>query len=92
MPGLLSNVFGGEAEGGSVQQQSSDATLAAEQGIDLDVAVDVGIQMGGTYQDLDGSTVTWSSSQEIGLDLDVDATLGAVLTAGQGSTDIDSQA
>lgn len=80
MPGLLSSVFDDGDETG--QAQSHNVAATAGQDIELNPEVDVSLEMGGSYQNLDGSTTTWSNSQDVSLNVDVDGTVDAVLSAG----------
>ena len=79
MPGLLSNVFADDQENGGETEtmtQSSDVTV--DQGLELSREVGIELGMDGNYQNLDGSTATWSHNVDITVALDVDAALDGV--------------
>lgn len=76
MPGLLSKVFTDDQEtngGTHTTTQSSDVTV--DQGLELSREVGIELGMDGSYQNLDGSTATWSHDVDITVALDVDAAL-----------------
>jgi len=88
MPGMLSSIFDGGG-GGTVQSgeaQSYDATI--EGGQDVDLNLDLGLEVGGTYTNPDGSTTTWSNTQDVGLHTDVDATFQAILSTDAARNDV----
>lgn len=76
MPGMLTNLFGDD--GGTSGSTESHELTAGGEIIDISPEITIEMEMGGTYQNLDGSTTTWSSDQSITLTADVNATLTAV--------------
>lgn len=80
MPGLLSSLFDDQQSDGtssSSQSQEADGDFA----FDLSPSVAVETDMGGSYQNLDGSTTTWENDNDVTFNADVGATLGTVLGA-----------
>jgi hypothetical protein len=88
MPGILSSIFaaddtlGQSADGGQSYAQS-ESEQSAEGTLDLNPTVEIHSDMSGTYQGLDGSTGEWSSSTDVVLTVDVEATLGLATDLGQ---------
>ncbi len=78
MPGLLSNVFGGD-EGQGVQSSQSEQSYDAsgDAAVDPSPTIGVGHEASGSYQNLDGSTTEWSSDTDVSVTVDVSAALGA---------------
>jgi hypothetical protein len=76
MSGVLSSIFdGGNDDGASQQSQTTSA--GTDGAIDLSPEVTVGHEIGGSYQNLDGSTTTWSSDSEVTVTVDLQATYAA---------------
>lgn len=86
MPGIISGVFTPEDE--SAQTQETAAGADGETGLDLSPSLTV--ELSGDYEDLDGSTHSWSNTTEVGLD--VGATLGYAAGLGVAETDISDPA
>lgn len=79
MPGLLSNVFGGDENGeNQTSQDTQSYDAAGDAGIELSPTVSVSHDASGSYQNPDGSTGEWSSHEDITLTVDADAALGVV--------------
>lgn len=75
MAGLLSNVF----DGGDTGSQQGDASLAAEVEQVLDIEQEITISHTETvsWQSADGTTHSFTNSQDVTLTVGLDATLGA---------------
>jgi hypothetical protein len=85
MPGLFSNIFDtDQAEQTASETQSH--SVATDGGATIPIDLDISIEASGTYQNPDGSTTTWSSSHEISVNADVDASFQAILGTDGSST------
>lgn len=80
MPGLLSNIFDAGDDGGT---SGSSQTYAADADQDTHLSPEITIEteMGGSYQELDGSTTTWSNSNDVTLNADVAVSTAASVVA-----------
>jgi len=85
MPGYLSQMFADDA---GQSGQSSDGQAQLDYDTDLAYEASVGTNIGVTYQDADGGTHSYSTSNDVTLNVDVDATVGAVVGYDQSSMDV----
>ncbi len=78
---LLQGAASGETD---TSTQGSDVTV--DQGLDLSPEVGVELGLGGSYQNLDGSTTTWSHDVDVDAALDLGTTLDGAGSMGTSET------
>jgi hypothetical protein len=83
MAGFFSNMFDSAADGGSEAYEQSQE-IAVEEAFEFEETVSVGHSESVTYESADGSSHTWSNSQDVTLTVGLDATVGAAAEASQG--------
>ena len=79
MTGFLSSMF----DGGS-DQYGGQQHLGVSEQPDVHQAVDVHTETAMSYQDADGTTQTYSSSHDVGVDVGLQATLAAAVDTTEG--------
>jgi len=82
MPGYLSQMF---ADDQGQSGQSSDGQAQLDYDTDLAYEATVGTDVGVTYQDGQGGTHSYSATNDVTLNVDADATVGAVVGYDQSS-------
>ena len=84
MPGMLTQMFADDA---GPSGQSSDGSVQANYDTDLayEVAVETDLSLG--FQDAEGGTHSYSLETDVTLNVDVDATVDAVIGYDQSSMD-----
>ena len=70
MPGILSDIFD---SGDDTSENSQTTSIASDGDLQASPEINVGHEVGGSYENMDGSTTTWSSETQITLTVDVDA-------------------
>ena len=86
MAGILSGVFdSANVQGGDSYGQNQDYSAEVEDALAFEETITVGHSESVGYETADGTTHTWSNSQELSLTVGLDATLGAAADVSQGS-------